>query len=481
MRYDDRLTTVLGSAAADRRGRAVQWRQLVELLARGAAADNPRLRDQVLSRIAAFMREVPDEVRAAAARAIAGPDLPAELVALFAAEQLEIAAPVVTAAELDSAGWAALRAVASPGVLSMLAALQPGPEPKGKPPAASQTGEPPAEPPGVEIASPPPLVTKPTTPPPGLFRWECGPSGEIDWVEGAPRGALIGRSLADDLDRRFAVRLPFEDEPLEIASEGALAGVWRWTGTPAFLPDTGQFAGYHGIARREGSAIEAGAGPAVPLDSDSLRELVHELKTPLNAIIGFGEIIGGQYLGPAHGIYRERAARIVEQGRQLLQAVQDLDLTARLHSGRGQPDEVRSFAALFAPVRRALLEQAAASGVTLTFNLCAGVEDWQVQRDLADRLLRRFLHSVLAAAGAREHLELVVDRTDRFLSVSIRRPSLACDMREASLLDGRTEGSDPVRSLRFALGLVRNLARLTGGDLEFAPERFVLLLPPAQS
>ena len=29
-----------------------------------------------------------------------------------------------------------------------------------------------------------------------LFRWECGPSGEIAWVEGAPRGPLIGRSIA---------------------------------------------------------------------------------------------------------------------------------------------------------------------------------------------------------------------------------------------------------------------------------------------
>ena len=31
---------------------------------------------------------------------------------------------------------------------------------------------------------------------PALFRWECGPSGEIAWVEGAPRGPLIGRSIA---------------------------------------------------------------------------------------------------------------------------------------------------------------------------------------------------------------------------------------------------------------------------------------------
>ena len=49
-------------------------------------------------------------------------------------------------------------------------------------------------------------------------------------------------------------------------------------------------------------------------DPDSLRELVHEIKTPLNAIIGFAEIIDGQYLGPADRRYRERAGEIVGAG-----------------------------------------------------------------------------------------------------------------------------------------------------------------------
>src|SRR3982751_5796274 len=35
---------------------------------------------------------------------------------------------------------------------------------------------------------------------PALFRWECGPGGEIAWVEGAPRGAVIGRSIARSQD-----------------------------------------------------------------------------------------------------------------------------------------------------------------------------------------------------------------------------------------------------------------------------------------
>jgi hypothetical protein len=43
-------------------------------------------------------------------------------------------------------------------------------------------------------AYPPPAAPEPVTVP-GLFRWECDASGQIGWVEGAPRGALIGRSL----------------------------------------------------------------------------------------------------------------------------------------------------------------------------------------------------------------------------------------------------------------------------------------------
>ena len=81
---------------------------------------------------------------------------------------------------------------------------------------------------------------------------------------------------------------------------------------PAFEPADGRFAGYRGVALRE-TAGRAGRARSdarsLLADPDSLRELVHEIKTPLNAIIGFAEIIEGQYLGPADRRYRERAAR----------------------------------------------------------------------------------------------------------------------------------------------------------------------------
>ena len=93
----------------------------------------------------------------------------------------------------------------------------------------------------------------------------------------------------------------------------------RSAACPAFEPADGRFAGYRGIAPA-GTCRRGAGATAAPLsaDPDSLRELVHEIKTPLNAIIGFAEIIDGQFLGPADRHYRERAAEIVGQARMLL-------------------------------------------------------------------------------------------------------------------------------------------------------------------
>ena len=97
---------------------------------------------------------------------------------------------------------------------------------------------------------------------PALFRWECGPGGEIAWVDGAPRGALIGRSLSraqsgegdridPDVVRAFMVRAPFRDAALSVAGDGLVAGQWKISGVPAFDPADGRFRGYRGVALRE--------------------------------------------------------------------------------------------------------------------------------------------------------------------------------------------------------------------------------------
>ncbi len=473
MRFDDRLSTVLGLTAEAPRDRAVQWRQLVELVARGGGGSDPALLAKALERIATLRTEVPDAVRASAARAIASPDLPAGLLAIFAADRADIAAPLLAAVELDAAGWAEVRSGASSEVRALVDSISPPPQAGGD----------------LQVRARPVAATASPGDPPerGIFRWECGSSGEIDWVEGAPRAALVGFSLARELRRPFADRVPFRDETLVAVNAGSAAGPWLWTGEPRFEAASGRFVGYAGAARREGATAarpDEGANAAsIPpsLDSAALRELIHELRTPLTAIIGFGEIIEGQYLGPAHRAYRDRAGEIVRQARRLLSGVEELDLAAKLGSVSRDSSAGTPTGPLLDELERRLAPTLAERGAAMKIEVRRPTDRLALEAGVADRLVRRFAESVITASTEGEQLDLIADRTGSLISLSLSRPLASRELTEDQLLNPEAlQGSD-VLGLGFSLRLVRGLAAIAGGGLEVAAERFVLLLPAAST
>jgi len=325
---------------------------------------------------------------------------------------------------------------------------------------------------------------------PNLFRWECDASGQIGWVEGAPRGALIGRSLPAsegaprELVRAFTDRLPFDDTPLSLPTP-ALEGEWRLSGIPAFSPTDGRFLGYRGIARREGAAIDepVAAQPiAGGADAEALRETIHEIKTPLNAIIGFAEIIDGQYLGPAHRNYRHRAAEIVAQARTLLAAIEDLDLGAQLQA-RGGSGVTTDLADVLPPIAEDLGNRALSRDVRLRIVTSLGALRCGIEPELARRLLNRLLGAVVDASPDGQQVEVDVRETRKRTIISVTRPLATRHLSDEQIMDpsfqGEGEGAARL-GLGFALRLVRGLARLAQGDLKLTPAEFQLLLPAAQ-
>ncbi len=76
------------------------------------------------------------------------------------------------------------------------------------------------------------------------------------------------------------------------------------------------------------NVTEATVGDTSP--SDSLRQLVHELRTPANAVAGFAELIESELLGPVAPVYRDRASAIRSMAADLLASVEDLDTAARI-------------------------------------------------------------------------------------------------------------------------------------------------------
>lgn len=500
MRFDDRLSTVLAQPATDAHDRAVRWRQLVELLARGAGALVGPLAADALAEVRDGAATIDPAVRAATARAISAMPLSAELVAVFAADSLGIAAPLLATASLDPQQWDVVLAEASEENRRFLLAIHPELENRPRAPAP-QAPERPAPVPAADSAIPSisDVVARierlrqsrqqevHEASAPGeqragggaLFRWECNPSGEIAWVDGAPRGALIGRSIARQSDqelvdplvgRAFSMRAPFRDASLVLAGDADWAGEWKISGAPAFEPSDGRFAGYRGVASRTGRPV---AELAPWGDHDSLRELIHEIKTPLNAIIGFAEIIDGEFLGSAGQRYRERAAVIVEEARLLLGAIDDLDLAARLQSGREQASGPVNAGEMLERLRPQLIEQAGRSGVSLAFANDAAAEDCLVDPMLAERMVTRLVDVVVSASTEGERLRLQSGSADGRCTLLVGLPATLRNI--LAKAGGREAGHEKAES--FRLRLLHGLAQLGGGDVEATDGHLKLTLP----
>jgi len=109
------------------------------------------------------------------------------------------------------------------------------------------------------------------------------------------------RAAAITATRRAArARLPIAGGRLELEGPGAAAGAWRIDAVPAFAADTGHFTGWHARLRRPPVPAPAAAAndDEQVRSADRLRQMLHELRTPINAVQGFAELIQQQMLGP---------------------------------------------------------------------------------------------------------------------------------------------------------------------------------------
>ena len=536
LRFDDMIATVLRQSEAQPSALAAKWRQLVDLIAQDRGAGDRQA--EALGWLTENRKRVPAETRREVARTLAGRRISPAALALFADDLPAVAAPLMAGARLDGGAWLDLLPRLGPvargllrhrrdlplDVVHALAAFQPGDFALSGDVAAApeESLTPLAERSEAQIRD---LVARienfrrrrdsagaAAAIAPGPveeFQWETGPDGVILWIEGAPRGPLVGQSIASIAERgqygvdgqaagAFEKRAPFRDARFSVPGGGAASGDWRISGVPFFDAAQGNFLGYRGSARRprldevaHGAQAEAPTGLfGTDLPADSLRQLIHELRTPLNAIIGFAEMIDGQYMGPAALSYRSRASDIMDQARRLLSAVDDLDTAARIETQRLQLAESSVDAvALLCRLHDAYERVARQRGSRILIEIERDLPDAKVELDAAERMFARMLAATIGLAGEGETITATMamgqDGARKMLCLSIDRPRAIEGLDENALLDpGYSPDGDwpgaPALGLGFALRLVRNLAEAVGGALQIGAARFFLFLPPLE-
>ncbi|WP_062786235.1 histidine kinase dimerization/phospho-acceptor domain-containing protein [Novosphingobium capsulatum] len=152
--------------------------------------------------------------------------------------------------------------------------------------------------------------------------------------------------------RAFAARLPITAGLLMLDGALAVAGAWQCDAVPVFTRAGGAFAGYRACLRRPAAtqaSAPAEAETPVTQGADRLRQTLHELRTPINAIQGFAEMIQQQVFGATPHQYRSLAASIAADAARMLAGFEDLERLARLETGAAEmpaPDSGIDLAAL---------------------------------------------------------------------------------------------------------------------------------------
>lgn len=330
------------------------------------------------------------------------------------------------------------------------------------------------------------------------FGFASDTTGRIAWAAAEVAPMVIGVRLfaaqpagASETDsaalaRAFARRQPITRGAITLAGAPAITGDWIVDAEPRFSED-GHFTGYFGRFRRapDAAAATAPSGPEAR-EADRIRQLLHELRTPVTAVQGYAEVIQQQLFGPAPHEYRALAAAIAADAARILAGFEELDRLARLETGaiRIEPGEtdlaalLRRTAAQLDPV---LAPQDA--GIALEFAESSAMLVGLDAED-AEALVWRLLASLASAAAPGERIAL---RLDPLIGKGDALARLVCSIParlagDSNLFAATTRGVESAISpglfgTGFALRLARAEAQAAGGGLRHEGDTLVLTLP----
>ncbi len=318
------------------------------------------------------------------------------------------------------------------------------------------------------------------------FLFGTDTQGRIDWADETVAPMIIGTMLGElecsdgavaDLGAAIRNRRPIGDGRVALQGGEAISGDWIVDATPCFTRDDGRFKGYVGRFRRIAPTQEGRRQEA----ADRLRQLLHELRTPVNAMQGNAEVIQQQIFGPTPHEYRALAATIAGDSARILAGFDELDRLARLETGSLELEEGSADFAAIARAQVAQLQTVLKPRVAqFETSLTTDAALLPLAQGEAEMLAWRILATLAGATGAGETIHLDLRTQDEQATLRARLPaSLA---READVFSNEARAASGAVSAGifgpgFSLRLARAEARAAGGELSRDGEWLVLSLP----
>lgn len=316
------------------------------------------------------------------------------------------------------------------------------------------------------------------------FDFATDTSGKIIWAEGMAGTMVYGLGIAQSdpsspsqsspmILKAFTRQIPVRGGTVVITGAPAISGYWRIDAVPMFDPNDGRFQGYAGRMRRPASK-ENTSVPDVAnnmQDADRMRQLLHELRTPVNAIQGFAEVIQQQLFGTSPHEYRALAANIAGDAARMLAGFDELDRLAKLESGALEMEPGSSnISEIFAATVARIEHFTKTRGITVQLTC----EDYNLHTAMsesdAEKLAWRMIATLAESAAPGETLNLHISNCEGSAQIRFELPQNLTDKPGDEIF--RTPPCVAKRALSagmfgpgFALRLARSEVRAIGGDL----------------
>lgn len=329
--------------------------------------------------------------------------------------------------------------------------------------------------------------------------WETDGDGKLVYFSdrlpllvGTDASALLGKTFGDALSaspeaegwddflKLSGNRIAIEALRLEVKRGTSSSDWWMVTAQPLW-GHAGEFLGYRGVIRdislerrAQLDLIEAKeeAERASTAKSQFLAITSHELKTPLNAIVGFSEMLVAQREGPLGSpVYTEYAETILQSSSHLRSIIADILDVTRIERGALNLVEQDMDAAEILEVAYMMCrEQAKGAGIPLSASLDHSAE---IEGDITRirQVLINLATNAIKFSTPGKPVALRIDRlADGGLAFVIEDHGIGIAPKDIERIFEPFEQGDSGAARRHAgiglgLAIARKLARLHGGDV----------------
>jgi signal transduction histidine kinase len=260
------------------------------------------------------------------------------------------------------------------------------------------------------------------------------------------------------------------------------------------LPDGGTLLTYSDITdttRAERALIEKNEAleAADRIKSEFVSHVSYELRTPLNSMLGFAQMLAEPAFGPLGAKQREYVDDILSSGTTLRAIVDDILDLATMDAGifelKLEPVHVRE---AIEQARQGVEDRLKQNDVRLEINIAPGVDEVVADARRLTQILYNLLSNAIGFSAPGEAIRLACEREGPMIAFTVADKGVGIpeDFQEAVFdrFESRTQGSRH-RGAGLGLSIVKSLAELHGGavSLDSTPSegtRVKVLLPLKQ-